>query len=889
MPVLRSGNVTTPVNLKPMPASLENGCFEPSTPVKTPEILNQKTDNSTSSSMLQDSGKELGSVSEGKSVPTTRSGSRRSLRLAEKTAVGLNSPRENVDHSTRKRKDVSPKDGSQLGNSENNSVGDGESNVLCMSGKRIRVTEKVGGEICHSGDTVQLPAKGAKVSLEGLPGSGVSSGKISEGLESEEKGKGKRRTSIENDGKFLNLRSGKRSSKRIMEERGDLNAHESSIQDEQVVVNTDLSPNVLDQGVGEVNKLGVENRNRGKLVDNNILSNGFHTLDQRLENVDGANNFGVRTRSRLGRLDKGKGKIVDNDTSEVIAVGVETRFRKNCLEKGKGKMIELDYSMSNSDASGSIFEPNPQNTTECNVSDGASPMENVPLQEDNNVPGETRSLRERFRDLAKQNASRFAHFVAEDEDNSVVDDTVGDNSPSEDRNVEDWPGFFSTAMKIIKDRETNKKMQQQNSSTGKTKPLSKWVPKRDQQYDCRKRFVPSLQDICWPVLVNNAEAITSLDFIPDVLKHKLSQLLCDCRRMNCHVLELIVRGSPTEIRVRECSWLTEESFTRIFERCDTSNLTVLQLDLCGSCLADYILYTTFAGSPNSLPALANISLKGAYRLSDTGLSTLVTSAPSLRSINLSQCSLLTSDGINGLADSLGHVLRELYIDECQGIDAKLILPALLKLPHLEVLSVASIETVTDSFVVNFVTAQGHSMKELILKDCMKLTNSSVKAIAENCPRLCSIDLRSLHKLTDAALGYLANGCRTIHTLKLGRHSFSDEAVAAYIETCGDSLKELSLNYLTKVADNTAVSLAKCSKILHTLDLSFCRNISNEDLGLIVDSCSSLRVLKLFGCSQVGDVFLCGHSNLHVQIIGLKMTSVVQHLKDPVLPRGSACY
>jgi hypothetical protein len=54
----------------------------------------------------------------------------------------------------------------------------------------------------------------------------------------------------------------------------------------------------------------------------------------------------------------------------------------------------------------------------------------------------------------------------------------------------------------------------------------------------------------------------------------------------------------------------------------------------------------------------------------------------------------------------------------------------------------------------------------------------------------------------------------------------------------------------QVGRNTALSLAKRSTRLHSLDLSWCRNMSDEAVGLIVDNCLSLRVLKLFGCTQV---------------------------------------
>lgn len=145
---------------------------------------------------------------------------------------------------------------------------------------------------------------------------------------------------------------------------------------------------------------------------------------------------------------------------------------------------------------------------------------------------------------------------------------------------------------------------------------------------------------------------------------------------------------------------------------------VLQLDQCGRCLSDFVLQASLARSPKCLPALAILSLTGAFRLSDVGISALISSSPALRSINLSQCSLLTSSSIKTLADSLESSLKELYIDDCQNIDAMLILPPLQKLKHLEVLSLAGIQTVCDDFIREFVISCGHNMKELVLTGCV---------------------------------------------------------------------------------------------------------------------------------------------------------------------------
>lgn len=135
-------------------------------------------------------------------------------------------------------------------------------------------------------------------------------------------------------------------------------------------------------------------------------------------------------------------------------------------------------------------------------------------------------------------------------------------------------------------------------------------------------------------------------------------------------------------------------------------------------MPDYVLSSSLAHSSNSLPTLTTLSLSGGCRISDVGLSSIVSSAPALKSLNISRCSLLSSDSIGILANSLGSVLQELYIDDCQNMDPMAILPALKRLQQLQVLSVAGILKVCDNFVKEFLVACGHNMKALILSDCV---------------------------------------------------------------------------------------------------------------------------------------------------------------------------
>ncbi|XP_057965062.1 uncharacterized protein LOC131155722 [Malania oleifera] len=608
------------------------------------------------------------------------------------------------------------------------------------------------------------------------------------------------------------------------------------------------------------------------------------------EDCESVQGKGVRTSKRKGILldeiqqDVGAEELEKEPSSDENGC-VKGRRRFSKQEKGKGKLVE-DALLPNDNPVTLNVEPKDKNSIEDIISDAVWLKGNVALQVEKQVietkptgnSSRATEYKERFRHIARKNASRFAHFTPqEEEDHASVEADQEMPSREAGQEIEDWPGPFSTAMKIIKDRAMHLNKQQNFSSDKCNSVPLKWHPRVDKGCQNLEPLVPSLQELCLAVLARNAESITSLEHVPDEFRHKLSQSLCDSRRMTGHFIDLLFCGCPTEVRIRDCSWLTEEQFTRTFDQCDSNNLTVLQLDQCGRCMPDYILLATLAQSSNCLPALTTISLKGACRLSDVGLSALLRAAPALKSINLSQCSLLSSSSIDALADSHGSVLRELYIDDCQSIDAMHILPALQKLEHLEVLSLAGLQSVCDDFIRSFIIMRGQNMKELILTDCVKLTDSSLKVIAETCSSLSALDLVNLCKLTDSAIGYLANGCQAIQRLKLCRHAFSDEAVAAFLETCGESLLELSLNNVNKIGHHTAMSLARRARKLLRLDLSWCRKLSNEALGLIVDSCTSLKVLKLFGCSQISDVFLDGHSNKQVKIIGLKLAPILEHL------------
>ncbi|KAH9321108.1 hypothetical protein KI387_015747, partial [Taxus chinensis] len=467
------------------------------------------------------------------------------------------------------------------------------------------------------------------------------------------------------------------------------------------------------------------------------------------------------------------------------------------------------------------------------------------------------SARHRFLEIARRRAAHFAFFDPKNEQPSTSQERPHPNSEGRSyEEIGDWPGPFSTARRLVEERAAALAARQKKlAESGKSASLIEWVPTREKDFSIQT-VPPPLDELCLNVLCKHVEFIESLEGIPDTTKNKICRAFCASRMVTSQILRLFITGSQTEICVPDCSLVSEADLTELMAQCSTTNLEVLQLGMCGRGLTDGLLRATIACPSVGLPCLSRLSLNGAYRLSDAGLTTLVQAAPLLSSVELSRCSFLSEASINTLANHLAPVIRELRLEECHQLEASKILPALKKMHKLEVLSVAGIPSVTNEFVIEMIAYLCCNLKELSLADCGKLTNGAIEAIGAVCCGLNVLILDNLSLLTDTSLVYLTNGCRSLKTLSLKRCPFSDEAVAAFIFGSGNELYDLSLNSVKQVENHTILALvSNSSENLSRLDVSWCRKLTDEALGLLADSCPCLRELILFGCTQVTDKFL----------------------------------
>ncbi len=112
-----------------------------------------------------------------------------------------------------------------------------------------------------------------------------------------------------------------------------------------------------------------------------------------------------------------------------------------------------------------------------------------------------------------------------------------------------------------------------------------------------------------------------------------------------------------------------------------------------------------------------VALRGAYRLTDKGVSALLQAAPCLTSVNLSQCSLLTERVVKAVADCLGTQLCALSLEGCAQMDGLKLLLVLLQMPCLKKLSLSGVGGVKDEVVSELAVVLGSTLEELHLADC----------------------------------------------------------------------------------------------------------------------------------------------------------------------------
>lgn len=457
-------------------------------------------------------------------------------------------------------------------------------------------------------------------------------------------------------------------------------------------------------------------------------------------------------------------------------------------------------------------------------------------------------------DVARRRAAHFAHFQAEEDNDNAGNVHVGRD---EARTLGPW----SSAVELVNAREraqaarSDKLMSARRESAEGVADVE-WQPLRDVAAGPRPQArVRSLFDTCLGLLTEYIDAVESLWGVPDAIRVKLAAAVCQQRRLSPEVGRLFAACAPGEIVLGDCTQLDVPAMTELLQACATSRLERLELTSCGRGLGDSAAAVLEKSGP--LPALTVVTLSGAYRLSAPGLGHVLRAAPNLESLSVQSASRLTAEAIQDLP-ALVPGIRRLNIADCRGISGEALISVIPQLPALHALTVDGIPEVDDAVVMAVVRAP--CLRELSICYCQNVTDSAITAVAALRPELESLAIDECGKITDKGILAVAGGCKQLRHLSARRCAkLTDESLAA-IASRG-ALQHLNINGIPGVASATMKAVALCCKdSLQYLDIGFCRNVSESAVGLVADKCHNLHTMLVFGCSQLTNRFLHGHSN-----------------------------
>ena len=391
--------------------------------------------------------------------------------------------------------------------------------------------------------------------------------------------------------------------------------------------------------------------------------------------------------------------------------------------------------------------------------------------------------------------------------------------------------------------------------------------------------VPSLERLCLNLLVEHHDALEALGAVPPDVRASFADALCRKGVLNKDTLGVIVEPGVRRVHIPNAAPIDEAQLSEALARLEAQSLEGLCLDNAGRCVSDAggllrVLGERFADS------LEELHLNGCFLLSDRGCTALLESLRSLRSLSFMYNHRFGSAACRALeAASFAPQLAELRLGYCPGVDADALLALLPKLTALEALNIAGMEKMDDASFAKVVERIGGQLRSLDLSGCEEITGESLKLLGRHCGRLEHLRLEGCYGIEGddlkvafeegAAQGSGATApLAQLKTLCLREVETDDETVEAIAKHAGASLRTLELDSSGVLTDRSLLAIGRrCNASLRTLDLSFQREVTDDGLGWMVDHCTALRHLALWGCTQVTMRFLQGHRNIGLRVEG----------------------
>ncbi|XP_050035649.1 uncharacterized protein [Dermacentor andersoni] len=248
-----------------------------------------------------------------------------------------------------------------------------------------------------------------------------------------------------------------------------------------------------------------------------------------------------------------------------------------------------------------------------------------------------------------------------------------------------------------------------------------------------------------------------------------------------------------------------------------------------------------------MTSLKNLALAGCEDLTGLTVHHLAAGRFSLTSLDIAYCNHIDDDAISNVSRGSGLLtLRTLNITACPVTDVGVSALA-QKLTDLRVLNISECDLVTKEGIA-VVSAHLRRLRAIHMRLCMGLTNIALKHLSR-ISSLEVVNLKGCSKLRNKAMAYMAPGKTQSNILELDV-SFTaiNDAGARYIAQSMQKLRSLNLSGCM-VGDKGMARIARSLGSLSTLKISRCHEISDNGIKTIACNLKNLKAIDIKGCPR----------------------------------------
>lgn len=398
----------------------------------------------------------------------------------------------------------------------------------------------------------------------------------------------------------------------------------------------------------------------------------------------------------------------------------------------------------------------------------------------------------------------------------------------------------------------------------------------------------SLQELCIQKIRENILNLTTnhLQFrLPEELLQRVISNLVSTRSISYETLEKVLSPFSQVLSLDNSIQLNNFSCSLISRTC--RQLRSLSLSGCVNITTEGVVEIV-----QSVPYLEVLNLEGCPLVGNAALLELGKRCPNLRSLNVRGCSQLTDSAFTELNNDVNNQIQELDISNLPNLTERGIKGFLGRCFNFASLKLSGNKTVTNDCIEILAVNNSSILRNLEIVGCENLTDASIRALSSYCSNLRSLNISFCKGISPHAFSVKTPSCilfPELAEIDLTRIlNMNDETVKQLTTRC-PKLESINLSSCEEVTEVGIDALAKnCNTRLLECNLSNCPHVDDSSVVHLANHCPNLRRVSLYNCHGVTDSAIEHLASMCKSLISLDLSSCEKVTDRSLIRLSQSC-